>query len=857
MSVESSDRLFEDYFSNMEQGGKRSTSTNLNPNWKNLMTNIEEIGKKGLISRQNDLDWCLAENGVTYNVYNDPKGLNRPWQLNVIPTVIHENEWMKIEKGIKQRAEILDLILKDIYGERRLIKDGILPQEIIYNHQGFLRQCDKITYPTDKHLLIHSSDIARGPDGRMWVINDRTQAPSGMGYALENRLTMGRVLPDLFTGVNIKRLSLFFKHLDKLLIESYRGRSNNPNIVVLTPGPHNETYFEHAYLASSLNYSLVQGDDLSVRNGYVWMKSLKGLTKVDIILRRVDDIFCDPLELRDDSHLGVVGLLEVIRKGNVSVVNPIGSRILENFGLNPFMNSIANYFLNEDLLLPQIPTWWCGQQKEKQYVLDHLSELIVKRIDKANSLKHIYIGEKMTKSELADLSYQIKEKPYQFVAQGKIGFSTTPTFVDGKFEPRRSTLRTFAIANDKEYSVMPGGLERVAAQKGNILVSNQSGGTSKDVWVVSDNEQPAYRSFILNRRLKGSNQKIGIENLPSLTAENLFWAGRYVGRTLITIRYIRTVLRQMTFSKFKEDERKPAPESLEALFKGLTYITSTFPGFAEEGKEEKLNNPLAEIKSVIFDENRPGSLAYTLSLFYNAYYSIRDLWSSDMWRVFDSIKRCWMKIKDKPDIDIREIIQGLDRLITRIIAFMGLVQECILIEQGLLLYFIGLQMEQGMMTISKFRSLLINKQSDQVEYEILESILSTHESLNVYRYSYRSYITIENVFDLLLLDLKHPRSLAYHLSRLNKDISILPHSKVSNQLTDYEKYIFEAFSKIRLTNSRELSTISEGDTYRENLEKVLEDIFELLGHASVSISNTYFSHIYKQNQLISKKIFTS
>ncbi len=839
--------IYNNYFTNNSFDEMLTSAMEVNPKWNNLLCNLNRIGTEGLVSRQRDLNWYLSENGVTYNVYNDPNGLNRPWNLNVIPLIIHENEWKTIEKGIKQRTEIINLIIKDIYGKRELIKNGIIPQEVIYSHRGFLRQCDQIQYNTDKHLLIHATDIGRGPDGRMWVISDRTQAPSGMGYALENRLTMGRVMPDLFENMHVKKLSEFFYLFNELLIEAGPGKKDDPHIVVLSPGPHNETYFEHAYISSFLGYPLVEGNDLIVRESKLWMKSLKGLKHIDVVLRRVDDMYADPLELKEDSQLGVAGLLEVVRKKNVSVINPVGCRILENPGLIPFMNGIAWYFLNEELILPQIPTWWCGQEKEKKYVLDHLSGLIIKRIDRYSAAS-IYFCDKMTRAELNDLHRQISDRPYRFVAQEKIGFYTSPTFVNEQLEPRNSVWRTFSIACKNDYYVMPGGLVRVASERGDLLVSNQKGGTNKDVWILEDNERPDDKSASWNR--KSAVSISGLDDLPSHTAENLFWAGRYVGRTLTIARFIRMVLKQMTYIQF--NERKPHSESLQLLFQAVTHITGSYPGFIiQEGKTIQVDE-YSEILSIILDKNRPGSLSYTISMFRSSYYAIRNLWSADMWRVFDRIGKIWETLQYDDTIQIRDIIQLLDQLITRLIAFMGLVEESILIEQGLLLYFIGLQLEQGILNISKCRALLIVQQNEQVEYEVLEALLTSHESLNIYRYSYRTYIKLENVIDLIILDLKYPRSLAYELNRLNKDLALLPQSKISHELTDYEKFVFEAFSKIRLANSKELITTEKDSLIRNKLDDMLLDISELLNNTSLAISNTYFSHIYSQNQLVNQ-----
>ena len=820
------------------------------PYWNKLLTEFDKLGYDGLMARQRDIDWLLSENGVTYNVYNDPQGLHRPWNLNVVPFLLRQAEWQTVENGLKQRAQLLNLVLKDIYGEGNLIKNGIVPHEVIHGHRGFLRQCSGIEYSTEKFLSIYAADLSRGTDGRLWVVNDRAEAPSGMGYALENRSTTSRILPEMYAKMNVKRLSGFFKEFNQMLVDASPVKKENPNIAILTPGSHNETYFEHAYLSSFLGYPLVQGNDLVVRDGFVWMKSLQGLKQIDVILRRVDDAFTDPLELREDSQLGVAGLLDVVRRKNVSIINPVGSGVIENPGLIPFMPAISRYLLKEELILPQIASWWCGQEQERKFVLENISQLVIKRIDRTNR-ESIHFAEFMTTQQLNDLKKEIELTPYRFVAQEKISFSTAPNLVDGTIESRNLVTRTFCIASNKDYSVMPGGLVRVAPDRETIRVSNQRGGTSKDFWVLEDS--PVKEDITRHWQKRSSLAASGLNDLPSLTAENLYWAGRYVGRTLVNARFLRMVMRQMALVQNKNE--KPDSVKLQVLFKAVTHLTGTYPGFAEKSSKGKMamEDPMQEMLSVILDKDRPGSLAHNLAMFGNSYYSIRNLWSSDMWRVFENIQKIWQSFEEGQDRSINKILKVLNQLITRLIAFMGLIEESILVQQGLLLYFIGLQLEQSMLTITKCRSLLTIKYEEQVEYDLLEYLLTSHESLNIYRYSYRSHIQLEHLLDLVVLDLEYPRSLTFMLNRIQKDIARLPHSRKDNNLSNYQKYVFDAFSKLRLAESSNLvKTKSDTDYFRKDLDELLEQLSELLYKTSQSISSTYFNHTDKQNQLVTQ-----
>ncbi|WP_298496123.1 circularly permuted type 2 ATP-grasp protein [uncultured Algibacter sp.] len=847
------DTLFQNYFSSYKAYDEfLKTDMSINTNWKKLLNKFSEIGYSNLQAKQNEVNWLMEENGVTYNVYNDPNGMHRSWNLNVVPFLIHENEWEStIEKGLIQRAELLNLVLKDIYGKRELIKNGILPQEVVFAHRGFLRQCDQIQYKATKTLQIYSADLARGPDGRMWVVSDRTQAPSGMGYALENRYALNNVVPDIFENINVKQPLGFFNDLKQMLIDSAPQNKDNPNIVVLTPGPHNETYFEHTYLASFLGYPLVMGSDLVVRNGKLWLKTLKKLKQVDVILRRVDDAFMDPLELREDSYLGVAGLLEVVREQQVAIVNPIGSGILENSGLVPFMNAICKYYFKEDLILPQIASWWCGQKKECDYVLSHLKDLVVKRIDRSNREK-IFFCEFLDEAALKKLKHEILLAPYQFVAQEKISFSTAPNFVDESLEPRKVSCRTFAIAKKDSYSIMSGGLVRVAADREKLFVSNQRGGISKDFWVVSEQTQDPLQNYAWDAST--NNGVADINDLSSNTAENLYWSGRYLGRSLVTARYLRVVLNRMNQEQFNSN--KTNKESLHILYQSITNITSTFPGFIGKGSEELFKNPLQEIISLILDTDRVGSLAQTMNSFNNSYYSLRSLWSKDMWRVFDGIKKQWKTFKKAEDFSIAKLTKFLDRIITRLIAFMALIEESILVNQGLLLYFIGLQTEQATMQVEKCRALLVVNYEKQVQYEILEAFLNSSESLNIYRYSYRSYLSVENVIKLVLLDKEYAKSLTYQIKRIEKDVNRLPYSVGEDTVATCKEKIHKAYEMINSLHVEALSGLNENETLRQNLDDALAEISDLLHQTAMEVSNTYFNHSYTQKQLTNQNFPT-
>lgn len=839
--------LFKGYFDKGSNHEALKEQLKDNDSWNNMYDAIIAMGKDGLIAMQKEIDWNLSENGITYNVYNDPKGLNRPWSLNVLPFAMNSSEWELVEKGLKQRATLLDLVAKDIYGKRELIKNGVIPSEVVFAHRGFLRQCDGIPIATEKYLSVYAADLSRGPDGRMWVVSDRTQAPSGMGYSLENRTVAGRVLNAIYHESGVQDQSDFFQNFNRLLFESAPSQKPNPTIVVLTPGPHNETYFEHAFLASQYGYPLVRGSDLVVRNGKLWMKSLKELKQVDVVYRRVDDVFVDPLELFEDSYLGVAGLLDVVRSGNVTIINPIGIGVLENSGLIPFMSAIANYFLKEELMLPQIATWWCGQENEREHVLQNIKSLVIKRIDRSNR-ESIVFAEFLSQNEIDNLKAKINKRPHLYVAQERISFSTVPNFTNEKIEPRNMVCRAFAVAKNEEYEVMKGGLVRVSPSREQLHVSNQRGGTSKDFCVLNPDHRSIRPSFeVYNKHIRAAT----LNDLPSLTAENLFWAGRYIGRVLVTSRHLRMVLRYVENKENTIDLDKDS--TLSILLQSLTHLTNTYPGFVGDEKHPKVTDVRKELLAVALDVKKEGSLAFTISMFNNAYYSIRNLWSADMWRVFESIQKIWSEVQSREadKMQLKELIKMLDKLITRLIAFMGLIEESILVEQGLLLYFIGLNIEKVTLMTTNFQSTLSVVYDDQTQYEILEALLQSNESSNIYRYTYRSYVNMESFIELLLLDTKYARSLTQLINRLKKDVVQLPHSVSDVPLQEYERPVLEAVGRLQQTSIEELMKISDEQRFfRSNLNNLLSALNDLIYQTSKAISDVYFNHVDDQNQLI-------
>ncbi|MEM7127237.1 MAG: circularly permuted type 2 ATP-grasp protein [Chloroflexota bacterium] len=882
--------------------------------WQDFGAYLTKLGQDEIEHLQLDIRRLLQENGVTYNVYGEvhsgvggevngePNGHQRLWALDLMPLIISEEEWRTIEAGVVQRAELLNLILTDLYGPQTLIKEQLLPLELVYQDPGFLRSTFENQLPGKHQLILYAVDLARGPDRRMWVVGDRTQAPSGSGYALENRTIMNQVQQtlfrkDTFRNGRISRLSGYFRDLQSTLAHLAPRQSDSPRVVVMTPGPHSETYFEHAYLSSYLGYTLVQGADLSVFNGTVNLKALSGLQPIDTILRRVDDTFCDPLELRSDSHLGVPGLLESVRRGQVTVVNPLGSGVLENLGITPFLQNIARDRLGEDLILPMAATWWCGQPKELAYVLEHLDELVIKPVS-GHFREPTIVGHQLTKAEQKQLAYKIEAQPHRYVGQQQVSYSTAPTFISGELKARHTILRSFALAREDDYTVMPGGLTRSATAADAQAISASQGGVSKDTWVLTKEPQQHVSLWKLQAEqiVEAFHSS---ESLPSRAAENLFWVGRYIERAESSVRLFRTILAYFTSGSYLHDEHERA--ALHQLLCALTQVTMTYPGFvgdaeneqaedgsqADELKRQRLQQPTQELLSVALDPQRIGGLHADLLAMFGAANAVRNLWSIDIWRVMQDIEGSWTSLAErtlakglaqmtgqgqsqaqsqihspgfakeqvqsqKTSSDLgslpAELSRELNRLMTRLMALAGLYNDSMTHNAGWTMLDMGRRLERALRTISLIRSVLVIQQEPVVEHLLLESTLQTTDNSITYRRRYRSHLQIQTVLDLLLLDEANPRSLLWQLNTLKCHLETLPRTKVPYRLSREEQIVVLATTQLQLCHTQQLIQTEKDSVLRQPLDTLMADLTFNLSELSTVVTQSYFTHTQVQQQ---------
>lgn len=805
--------------------------------WQYLLDSIQSLGNEGLQERYKKAARILRDDGATYNLGSSPLD-RKTWELDPIPMLIPSDEWGVIEAALTERAELLDLVLKDIYGPRELIRQGVIPPEIIYNHPGFLRQCQNIKLPGEHQLTLHAADMVRNADGQIVIIGDRTQSPSGAGYALENRTVLSRVIPSLFRDSQVHRLSLFFQSLRNTLSSLAADKTDDPLIVILTPGAYSETYFEHTYLSNYLGYPLVQGSDLVVRDGSVWLKSLNGLSKVDVILRRVDDIYCDPVELKSDSYLGIPGLVEVIRAGNVVVSNPLGSGILETPALLKYMPQISRHFLGRDLKIPSVSTWWCGDKDDLSYIKANIDSLIIKPAMRQVDNPSVY-GHMLTRESRAEVLARIEANPNDYVAQSYIAPSYLPAWQNKEIITRPSIFRSFTVANQSTYTVMAGGLTRVGLSQQDTVVTNQAGSQSKDTWIQAS--EPEKQTSLIEES-SAATDLAHETNLPSRVIENLFWMGRYAERAESNMRLMRTVFMQM-------NSIDPLPESSKTLLlKTLSQQINCLPGFMDE---EKLKNPDQELMDIILDRNNSSSISSSLAALLTCSEEVKEMLSADTHRIINDLRDNLFELE-------RSYVSGLpsapeeslDPLVTTLLAMSGLSHESMLQGVGWKFQEIGRRTERALQTARLLQLLLTPALPRSQQQQLLETVLLSVEALITFRRRYRTHTDVAHGLELLMLDETNPRSILYQLTRLKMHFADLPQpDSLKPGLTPGEKLLIKSLNEIQLADLEELAKFDADSQTRSQLHTLLDEVINHIEAFSSVLSDQYFDHQSGPQQL--------
>lgn len=773
----------------------------------------------------------VHEFGAVYSDEKDADNATDRWSLDPVPWILSEKEWKNIEDGVKQRVELGAAILDDLYGPARLLKEQVIPAEIVLRHGGFLRafrDSDAKT-PISPSLGMAAFDLARGPKGKMWLLNQRADSQVGLGFALENRSIVGRVMPSTFQACKVRRLAGFFRSWrQELEGRSWPGRE--PRIVILTDGTEGSN-FESFLLANYLGYTLVRPGDLSVRNRQVWLRSLGGLERVHVIWRTMPGRGLDPLECQSSTTAGIPGLFEAMRAGNVMVYNHPGIGVLESPGWFPFLPAISKLLLDQELTLPTVATWWCGQPSALEYVLQNLSQMVIKSVNVRSNFKTHY-GSSLSQAELDHLRNRILADPSTFVGQEQVHFSTVPSLVDGKLEPRTAVLRTFAMRTRRGHvRVLSGGLAR-AAKDGQPIVSTQEGGVSKDVWIRSETDLAQHRSIWSEDQTNDSNDPV---QLPSRTGENLFWTGRYAERADATARYLGRLL-SSRIDGFDQ------PQDIEKRHE--SFLLSTLLDLFEIPPLTTKDNLDVdrELISLLQDPQRRGSIPAELEGLRYASHEIRDIWSGISLRAIEACVDGWNEARRDAN-SVFDYYAPLERLLLDLTAFLGLNLESMTRDAGWCLLDAGRRIERAVLLTGILEDGIAKQVPGDLQSLVFESVLTISDSLGTFRRQYRRELRPDRILDLMLKIDNNPRSLAYQLTRLSTILNDLP-GKATRKTP--KARILNLVEKVKTELSEvDLKVLVEPDPktgVRTELTKFLGQIRKALLELSDELTVSYFTH---------------
>ncbi len=805
--------------------------------WNQFFTSTEADGLGDMNLRASNLARQIRDNGVTYNVYSDEGGPQRPWSVGLFPLIISAQNWQHIEAGITQRVHLLDRIMADVYGEQELLTQGLIPPALVQGHPGYLRSMHGVKPVGGSHLHVAAFDLARGPDGNWWVVQQRTQAPSGLGYLLENRLAISRLFPQAFESLQVQRLAGTYR----ALIDSMKSMSpagQDAHIALLTPGPYNETYFEHAYLARYLGLTLVEGNDLIVRDQYLFLKTLHGLVPVHGLLKRLDDQFMDPLELRSDSTLGVPGLLQVIRAGHVLVANAPGSAFLESPALLGFMPALSKHLLGEELLLPALPTWWCGERSAMEEVLPHLHDCAIKPTYPGSRIHGNFdavLGHTLSVRQRDEWAGRIALNPDEHTVQAYMPLSQLPTWQSKSpgqgVVPRSVMLRVFAVSQGPQsWRVLPGGLARVASGTTDVA-SMQRGGSSADVWAITSGDVD--KTTLLQPPLTPSSLAHRKRLVTSRSGENLFWLGRYTERAENLVRLARLTLECLGG---EDQSSQPLLTWLGrlALNNNLVLAGVPTPTPAPQARRVFERSLIASLGS----SDHATSVGYNLRALRLAGAAVRDRLSQEHWNLMQRTEETlFQSCADTSQGSDFSALQALDILHTasdHLAALTGLQTDRMTRDDGWRLLSIGRHIERLIFLSSALR---IGFETGSVHQNGgFEAMVTLFDSTITFHAQYQQSHDIAAMLDLLVLDRDNPRSLAWVAHTLRGRLAKLAGSApdqlslLSHSLPDPWQWRLETLCEVD----------PQGD--HAALTSLLRDCWDAAYQVSEEIGATYFTH---------------
>jgi len=723
--------------------------------WRAVLSALADCGPSELQQRFAAADRRIRNRGLSYRVAGEKD--ERVWPISRMPLLIPESEWRRIAKGVVQRAELLERLLVDVYGEGRLIAEGALPAAAVTGTADYVPAMRGVKPPGGQWLRLYAVDIGRGPDGSWWVISDRAQAPSGCGYALENRLVVSQALPDLYSQLNVERLAPFFRELGAGLKSA--GHRAEPRIAILTPGPMSQTYYEQAYLARYLGFLLVEGDDLVMREGRIFVRTIAGLKRCDVIWRHIDADWCDPLELNSSSRIGVPGLIEAVRRNGVALENMPGAGMVESRAMLAFLPALAPRLLGQDLLMPNIATWWCGQPGERDRVLEEIEKISIAPAF-GNELpgepgRSSVVWEELANTERLRLRDAIAKRGLDYVGQEIVRLSTTPRWIEDRIEPRPFVLRVYCAATPGGWRVMPGGFCRISDRPDARAVSMGDGVESADVWVLAENPVEV-TSLLPSPQTVRIIRLLG--NLPSRAADNLFWFGRYLERAEATLRVVRCLSARSVDPDTPRVGRRPLEQLISVLVDwnavGATTLTYGAAAAANQG---------------LLDPTRIGSALSATRLAQSAASVIRERLTLQTWELVGRLESA-LDLGSNVLLSAGAIVDLADEALLTIAALSGLFDENFNRGAGWVFYVIGRCLERGANTCSLLRQFA----GDDATEQSLGVMLDLIDSRITYSSRYLIGVALAPVRDMALLDPFNPRSVAFQVNRIDEGINTLP-----------------------------------------------------------------------------------
>lgn len=716
----------------------------IHPLWRTLIETLQGLSPEELARARTRADQYLRDSGVFYRMYGSGQSVERPWPLSPLPVLIHQSDWDQLSAALIQRADLLEALMADLYGANTLIRDGHLPPHLLASNPEWLRPMVGVAPQSGHYLHIVAFEIGRGPDGRWWVLADRTQAPSGAGYALENRVAISRAYPKLYSGLNVARVSGFFRALREQLIGM--GRAQDGRVAILSPGPLNETYYEQAWLARHLGIALVQGEDLTVSEGQLMLRTVSGLRPLDVLWRRLDGNFADPLELDPASRIGTPGMVSALRQGKLSLINALGSGVLETRALMAFLPRIAPILTGRPLAMPNIATWWCGAAQARAEV-----QMLAERMMLSPALgsglpsDHPGTGELASTMTVEALATRLEAEGDFLVAQEAVTLSTTPTLVDGQLTPRPMSLRVFLTRTAQGWQVMPGGLARIGAESDPTALAMQQGGATADVWILNDTplppEPPSAAPATIDRRAEPGS-------LPARSADNLFWLGRYVERTEGNIRLLRA-----RHIRLAESGSAASP-----LIAGVDQL------LAARGLDPA--------------EPIPQALRDTLSWATGSAGQVRDRFSPDGWAALNDLDKTARRMAERVT-EGDDAAGALSALLRKLAGFSGLVHENMYQFLGWRFLSLGRQQERAM-GMADLLSALAGPEAAPGAHDLC---IEVGDCVLTHRRRFVGVANRASVIELLALDPLNPRSIRHQLDGMAAQIAALPEVADLGQLS--------------------------------------------------------------------------